>query len=116
MNSSATLTDRYPTRLPEAGIVMDRPDPVIWPGRDGPWAEDAVEFFGDNGYRSVEGVLDAADLLIRICIAAVQNRIFLNGKTLMKFLESRGNINIPIPEPEEWFPVRLAPLWRLSNL
>ncbi|MDP0398321.1 ectoine hydroxylase [Tsukamurella strandjordii] len=62
MNSSATLTDRYPTRLPEAGIVMDRPDPVIWPGRDGPWAEDAVEFFGDNGYRSVEGVLDAADL------------------------------------------------------
>ncbi|ADG80250.1 Ectoine dioxygenase OS=Tsukamurella paurometabola (strain ATCC 8368 / DSM / CCUG 35730 / CIP 100753 / JCM 10117 / KCTC 9821 / NBRC 16120 / NCIMB 702349/ NCTC 13040) OX=521096 GN=Tpau_3672 PE=3 SV=1 [Tsukamurella paurometabola] len=62
MNSSATLTDRYPTRLPEAGAVMDRPDPVVWPGRDGPWDDEAVNFFGDNGYRTVEDVLDTPDL------------------------------------------------------
>ncbi|WP_019202117.1 ectoine hydroxylase [Tsukamurella sp. 1534] len=61
MNNSATLTDPYPTRVTTSEI-HDRYDPVIWPGRSGPWDDGAVNTFAERGFRSVENVLDAGDL------------------------------------------------------
>ncbi|NMD55432.1 MULTISPECIES: ectoine hydroxylase [Tsukamurella] len=61
MNHSATLTDPYPTRV-DSSTVTDRPDPVVWPGRSGPWSDAAVDHFATNGFRSVEGVLDKGDV------------------------------------------------------
>jgi len=61
MNHSATLTDLYPTRV-DSSTVTDRPDPIVWPGRSGPWTDDAVDGFATNGFHCVEGVLDAGDV------------------------------------------------------
>ncbi len=61
MNHAATLTDHYPTRV-EHSEIHDRPDPVVWPGRSGPWAGAEVDEFAARGFRSVEGVLPAEDI------------------------------------------------------
>lgn len=75
MNNAATLTDNYPTRVDHSEI-HDRHDPVVWPGRSGPWADDAVDHFATNGFRSVEGVLGADDIRdVRAEIDAVTTRL-----------------------------------------
>ena len=61
MNNAATLTDHYPTRVDHSEI-HDRHDPVVWPGRSGPWPDGAVDDFAARGFRSVEGVLGAGDI------------------------------------------------------
>ena len=75
MNNAATLTDHYPTRVDHSEI-HDRHDPVVWPGRSGPWPDGAVDDFAARGFRSVEGVLGAGDIRdVRAEIDAVTTRL-----------------------------------------
>ena len=48
-------TDHYPSRKGGSARIIDRVDPVVYPGADGPLTADEVAFFDKNGYLFLPG-------------------------------------------------------------
>ncbi|MFR9731510.1 ectoine hydroxylase [Saccharopolyspora sp. MS10] len=64
MTAAETLAqDRYPTRSSHDSALLDRTDPVVWPGvTDGPASARDLETHEAKGFHTVEGLLSPAEV------------------------------------------------------
>ncbi|WP_255448376.1 ectoine hydroxylase [Telmatospirillum sp. J64-1] len=52
------MVDIYPSRIYDRPRLIDRQDPVVYPGRSGPLTADQLAFFEENGYLFLPAFFD----------------------------------------------------------